>query len=152
MVKTGRQETLAALSRAINHDDDGCFIWPFSVGSDGYPTMRIHGRMTRLNRYVCECQNGPAPSFDHQAAHSCGNRRCLSRSHLRWATPKENADDRLKHGTQTFGEDHHNSRISNANADRIRADNRRHADIAADFGVDRSTVSAIKRGALRREN
>jgi AraC-like DNA-binding protein len=50
---------------------------------------------------LCEHANGPPPSPEHQAAHSCGRGRqgCVNPQHLRWATYIENQADIIKHGT-----------------------------------------------------
>lgn len=79
------------------------------------------------------------------ASHSCGNERCINPGHLYWATPKRNNADKILHGTTNRGERHGNSKLSDSGVLKIRSDSRSHSVIARDFGVDRSTISQIKR-------
>lgn len=145
-MKASHKETYSFALKALSTGDLACIDWPFGCGTDGYPTMRIDGKMVRLNRWICEKAHGAAPHGVH-AAHSCGNERCINPGHLYWATPKRNNADKIPHGTTNRGERHGNSKLSDSGVLKIRADKRAHALIAKDFGVDRSTVSQIKRRA-----
>jgi hypothetical protein len=48
-----------------------------------------------VHRVICEMVNGPAPSAEHQAAHSCnrGHHGCANPCHLIWKTRSENLLD-----------------------------------------------------------
>ena len=48
--------------------------------------------------YDADCQRGAAKG--KQIRHLCGNPHCLEPKHLKIGTPKENADDKRKHGRQ----------------------------------------------------
>jgi len=52
-----------------------------------------------LENFICL-----APTDKHQCAHNDGNSTNNHVSNLRWATPKENQLDRIKHGTSVIGE------------------------------------------------
>ena len=58
-----------------------------------------------VHRIVCEAFHGPAPLPDMQVAHEDGSRNNHSAANLAWKTPKENASDKLRHGTLLAGED-----------------------------------------------
>jgi hypothetical protein len=60
-----------------------------------------HTAVRRLAaRLVLEAFVGPAPTEEHQAAHWDGSTTNNCLSNLRWATPKENAADMLRHDTR----------------------------------------------------
>jgi hypothetical protein len=83
-----------------NHQGEECLIWPFSRPT-GYGSFGHLGKQYRAHRFMCEMANGPAPSAEHQASHSCGNGRngCVNPRHLQWKTNGENQLDRRQHGT-----------------------------------------------------
>lgn len=86
---------------------DDCVLWPYFKSDEGYTRIWRNGECVTLTRFICEETNGPPPSSIHQAAHSCGKAKigCCNPRHLRWATPKENAGDKLIHGTVQRGRD-----------------------------------------------
>lgn len=77
-------------------------------------TLRINGtpRYTAGSRLVCEAWHGPPPQADSQAAHNDGNPWNNHYSNLRWATPKENTADKVRHGTSQRGERSANARLT----------------------------------------
>lgn len=106
----GRKSTIAGEPAAwlgkvaLTYEGDDCLAWPFYTRPDGYGEVRYDGKNWVVSRLVCEMVNGPAPSPHHEAAHSCGkgHEGCVAKAHLRWATHKENHDDRKQHGTDGF--------------------------------------------------
>lgn len=76
-----------------------CLSWPFARNANGYGKIRLGSRMLTVSRLVCERAYGDPPTPDHEAAHSCGkgHEGCVNPFHLRWATAKENAADRIVH-------------------------------------------------------
>lgn len=58
-----------------------------------------------VHSLVCESFHGPRPTSNHQVSHGNGVRNDNRASNLRWATPKENNADMLKHGTRLSGFD-----------------------------------------------
>lgn len=63
-----------------------------------YKTLYVH-------RLVCEAFHGPQPDDRPQVAHGDGNPANNIRANLRWATPKENGEDRVLHARIPRGED-----------------------------------------------
>ncbi len=103
---------------------DECIIWPYSkTGNEGSGWVSWKGKGSRVPRVVCEETNGPPPSQYHQAAHSCGNGHlaCCTPSHLRWATPTENAQDKITHGTSARGERQGSSKLTEVEVREIRS-------------------------------
>lgn len=89
----------------LEYEGDECLIWPFTK-TKGYPWIWYKGKGEYATRVICEQIYGPAPTDKHQAAHSCGKGHlaCVTKKHLRWATPLENSIDALNHGTRIKGE------------------------------------------------
>jgi len=81
-------------------------------------------RRTSAHVLVCEAFIGPRPSDDHQVAHWDGVRTNNHVDNLRWATRKENAQDRNRHGTAPIGENAPNGKLTEAEVLAIRSEYR----------------------------
>ena len=131
---------------ALKHDTDGCLLWPYTKNPMGYGLMRWKpgGHSSMVHRLVCELAHGEPPPDRPVAAHWCGNPSCVAPGHLRWATHKENSGDMLRHGTLPRGSQHRRSKLTEADVLAIRAQpHRRHADLAAEFGVHLGTIETV---------
>jgi len=131
------------LDEHANHDGAECLIWPFNRFPDG----RAHMSGEYPARYMCRLIHGDPPTEHHQAAHSCGRGYfgCVHPKHLRWATPKENAADKLSHGTVVRGEEHYAAKLTESEIKKIRALSKMlpQTEIAARFGVRPSCINKI---------
>lgn len=140
---------------AIKFDREECLVWPFSFSGKGYnsgggyPTFS-DGRATRIgaHRLLCELRHGPAPSPRHEAAHSCGNSRCVNPHHVSWKTPEENAADKIVHQTHMQGEHHWNAKLSAADVACIRSLHPavKATDLAKHFGVSKRQIYNVISG------
>lgn len=83
-----------------------------TVNQGGYKVCDIHGTQQRVNRLVCRVFHGPSPTVHHVAAHKDGNRLNNHADNLYWATPNENSDDMIRHGTVPLGEAHKSAKIT----------------------------------------
>lgn len=81
--------------------------------------------------------------------HTCDNRLCCNPAHLVIGTQKDNVHDMDAKGRrvnrQVKGEMHGNAKLTDDAVRSIRADSRKHKEIANDYGVTRANVSYIKR-------
>ncbi len=77
------------------YEGDDCIFLPSLISSPG---VTMGGVRTNVFRAMCTLAHGPSPEGDYEAAHSCGG-RCLTPKHLRWATPFDNTQDKILHGT-----------------------------------------------------
>lgn len=97
-MKPARLHTaLDTLSALISAETDECIEWPFAVSSNGYGKVWHKKRAACAHRVACEMTYGPPPDPRLDAAHSCGNRKCVNPAHLRWATRSENNIDFMRH-------------------------------------------------------
>lgn len=134
---------------ALRYEGDDCLIWPFSRNNKGYGQIRQNGRTEIVSRLVCIEVNGPPPTTDHEAAHSCGKGHlgCVTKRHLSWKTAKENKADDLMHGTRSIGVRNGRAKLSQREVLEIRricADGlSSQGDIARQFGVTQTAVSRV---------
>lgn len=133
---------------ALLHTSDQCLIWPFRKNRDGYGTLKVDGKMTRANRYVCGLVKGSPPTPKHEAAHSCGHESCISPIHLSWKTRTENEADKIAHGTRLRGEQHPQAKLTEADVRKILALKgiESQPKLAKRFGVSPMTVCRIHAG------
>lgn len=131
---------------AAKHDGSDCLLWPYAKDIGGAGVFNRRGRLVRVPREVCRIVNGEPPTQYHQAAHSCGNGHlgCVNPKHLRWATPVENNQDKINHGTSMRGSENPRSKLTEECVLKIRKmcndDGVPYAVVARDFGVSGSTV------------
>lgn len=134
----------------LQYNGDDCITWPYARDKEGYGRIKRDGKRKFVHRLVCEDINGPPPTPEHQAAHSCGrgNLACVTKGHLSWKTPKENQADRLEHGTHCRGERNGSAKLTEAQVLEIRSFKGQFTvrQIAEKYGVSQSTVAGIYSG------
>jgi hypothetical protein len=120
----------------------------------GHLTLRLtrggkgHNRM--VHRLVLEAFVGPCPPT-MEACHSDGNPANNRLENLRWDTKAANAQDKIRHGTQAKGEKNGAAILSRCQVldiKRLLKLRVRGTQIAAKYGVTKSTVSAIAVGRI----
>jgi hypothetical protein len=133
--------------RAIPEPNSGCWLWLGSINSKGYAIVWVEGKHRRAARLMWALAHGDIPA-GLEVCHSCDNRLCINPDHLSVATHAENVRQvsERKRWPDRRGEKHHMRLLTVDQVRAIRADSRRHVDIAADYGVSKSTISAIKSG------
>jgi hypothetical protein len=93
---------------------------------------------------VLEAFVGPRPEGDYQACHSNGDRADNRLVNVRWGTRADNRRDSEAHGTAPLGSRHGQSKLTESQVLLIRQDSRLQKEIAAEYGISRTTVSTIK--------
>lgn len=133
----------------LTHEGDDCLPWPFSRNGDGYGLMYSKGKMYRVSRVVCEHVNGPPPTPQHHAAHSCGNGHlgCVTKRHLSWKTPAENKADQIRHGTWAHGASHARAKLTESDVRAIRSLRGTVSlkDLSLQFGITESMIGEIQK-------
>lgn len=147
-------------------------MWRLNRWGDIAP-QRLHGRILRpswarkylylplkkdgvqygraVHRLVLESFVGLRPA-GKQAAHGDGNSANNRLTNLSWKTPKENYEDKERHGTVLRGARHPGTELSDRTVGCIR---RRYSkggnqyDLAAEFGVSQQHISNIVCGKRR---
>ncbi len=98
-----------------------------------------------LHRLVNEAFNGPCPR-GHETAHGNGDRLDCSAGNLSWKTRRENALDRIRHGTQVHGEAHPNAKLRRDQVAVILAEDLPHSALAERFHVSPAAISHVRTG------
>ena len=137
---------MAWLEEVTKYTGDDCQIWPFAKTGKGYGKIVIARRWIGPHVWVCTRVNGDPQQPGLEAAHSCGVRLCCNPKHIRWATPKDNAKDKIAHGTASYGEAHRGAKLTEADVVEIRRREAAGANrkvSAKDFGVAVATIEDI---------
>ena len=70
----------------------GCLLWVGPVDHEGYPRIRIGGKLTRVTRLICG-----APD-DKRVCHTCDVPCCINPEHLYVGTGGDNFTDMVRRG------------------------------------------------------
>lgn len=141
-----------ARERAAGKDSAvACVRWPFATNPDGYGRIEIARRARPAHQVVLELAGQPKPYDGAEVRHLCPtpNRLCVNLQHLRWGTKSENQRDLYElHGGSMAGENNRRAILTWPQVRDIRArlasGTARARDLAAEFGVSRAAISAIK--------
>ena len=106
----------------------------------------------KVSRLLLEAWVRP-PRHGEQAAHLDGNPRNNNLSNLKWATPQENSDHQLKHGTRAFGQKSAHSKLTDDQVRAIRkfykpATRSNALELAKKYGVTRDTIYRVAARSL----
>lgn len=124
--------------------DRGCWICTsHGKDKDGYTKIARNNRSLRLHRYVYEIENGPIPN-GMVVLHSCDTPACFNPKHLSLGSNLDNQRDKVKKQRQAKGEVNGSAKITEDDVRDIRKDPRYCREIAVDYGLSFTTISAIK--------
>ena len=122
----------------------------FNPETAPYGVFYVQGGKTgRVHLFVCLAFHSQAPELGMYACHWDGDSANNVPSNLRWATAKENQQDRLRHSTSGAGEAHPLAKITKTQRDQILADldaGMKQQCVADKFGISQPQVSNIKSG------
>jgi len=86
------------------------------------------------------------PPAGLECCHNDGDPLNNHLENLRWDTRKANAADRLKHGTDQFGEKNASAILKESQVRFVKSSDKSSAELARKFGVCQSTISGIRAG------
>ena len=128
---------------------DGCWLWQATKSATGYGSFRIDGRSWSAHRIAWELTNGPIPEGAGYhgicVLHHCDVRACVNPDHLFLGTNAENAADRTNKGRTARGDRNGNVSLTDEQVLSIRSDSRLQYEIATEYGICQTNVSAIHR-------
>lgn len=149
----GKGEAIKWLHANFNYEGEECLIWPLSRDNHGHGHFGFLGTRYKAHQVMCEWVNGPRPSPEHQAAHSCGNGHngCVHPQHLSWKTASENQLDRREHGTHATNPWGNKGKVTIEMASAVLALKGKlpQAKIASQFGISCPTVRRIFNGKTK---
>jgi hypothetical protein len=119
-----------------------CWDWVGAKDEGGYGMFRG----TRAHRHIYTEAVSDIPG-DEWVLHRCDNPGCVNPTHLFLGNRQDNVDDMHLKGraNKACGEAVGNARLTVAEVIAIRSDDRTQEQIARDYGVAQTTISAIKR-------
>lgn len=127
-----------------------CIIWAGSKDRDGYGTVSLAGKKYQAHRVAYSKHYG----IDIQGSvirHTCDNPPCVNPEHLIIGTHQDNMRDMVSRGRQRKAKGEQNSKAKLTAADvkhirRLIANGEMLKDIAKNYGVRTTTITAIKTG------
>lgn len=128
----------------------GCWLWLGSVNKGpcgGYGAMTIKGLPKAAHRAFYSEFVGPIPD-GMEVCHKCDVRCCVNPQHLFIGTKSDNQRDCVRKGRKNAakGEDNGDAVLTETQVLRMYSDTRAQGLIAAEYGVDRTTVNLIQSG------
>jgi hypothetical protein len=145
------------LSRFWNNvkikSDNECWEWQGSKTTGGYGVMLWDKETFYTHRLSIEFTGIKIPAR-YYVCHKCDNPSCVNPNHLFIGSPRDNALDKVSKKRHTYGENHPNAVLTDAEINSIRImaeDGIFLADIAKIFNVSNSHISKIV-GRLVRYN
>jgi hypothetical protein len=99
------------LSRAIRDEEKGCLLYITSLNKKGYPLVSFNNKTYKASRLVYEMLYGVIKD-EQEIDHTCYERRCVERTHLRALTHRENVlhsktyDEKRNHRLRTLIGEH----------------------------------------------
>ena len=147
-------EQLKARFWAKVRKGEGCWEWTAATYPGGHGAFwgggsRSEGRLVRAHRFSYEVHIGPIPEGAH-VLHRCDNPRCVRPDHLELGDHAKNMRDAGLRRLMRRGARHGMARLTEDDVRairKLRASGMTQAEAGARFGVARSTVQNIDRGA-----
>ena len=99
-----------------------------------------------MHRLVAELTFGDAAGA--VTRHECDQPSCCEATHLLYGSQADNMRDAFERGRNATGSGHGMAKLSTLQVLAIRADKRSQKEIAAEYGVSKSTVSMIQSGQI----
>jgi len=144
-------------SKVDRRSPNECWPWMAKSRISGYGVITMGGRLGRhklAHRVAWEFTNGPIPSGEGYhgtvVMHECDNRLCCNPAHMKLGTQLDNVRDmdgkgRASRGNSPVGRGHPNAKLTDESVVFIRCSDAGHTELARRFGVDKATISRIRK-------
>jgi hypothetical protein len=136
------------LDRSMPEPNSGCWIWMMAAYPNGYGAMRVGGKTRNAHRFAFAVATGRDVG-GLGVCHKCDNRLCVNPDHLFLGTRGDNMRDCSQKGRVKIpgmaGEQLTQSKFTEAEVLKIRTDSRSNRALARFYGVDKGTISCIRR-------
>ncbi len=124
--------------------DIECWIWIGAKSPKGYGSFWLDGRIRRAHTASVILFKGIYPKDGEVGCHTCDNPSCVNPDHVFYGTPAQNTQDAKIKGRFDFKVGKY--KLTPEQALEIYCATGSQYKIAADFGINQSTVSVIKNG------
>lgn len=138
-----------------------CWIWKNAVSQEGYPIMRVRPGGCILVRRVAIALSGRTPAARQPVTCTCDDRRCCNPKHLELATIASVAQTAAANGAfsslarrakiAAHKRASSGAKLTMDDARAIRASDETGPVLAAQYGVNKSLIGAIRRGTAWQE-
>lgn len=131
--------------------ENECWEWLGSLNEKGYGKISVGRKFElRAHRLSYSLSINKPMSSNLCVLHSCDNPMCVNPKHLSEGTHADNTKDCVNKGRNSpppvsYGENHHNTKITNEEFQNIQNDNRKYKLIAKEYNLCEETVGRIKR-------
>ncbi len=132
------------------NDESGCWTWNGTSNNAGYPLFSYKGRMVSASKTAYRLFHKKDIPNGFVVSHSCENVQCVNPEHI-FVTSRSKlvknlyATGKMK-APQQKGADNPNAKLSEADVREIRRKKKEgstHDELAAQFGVTKTTISQI---------
>lgn len=137
----------------IIDEESGCWNWQGYKDNNGYGTFWFNRRNHKAHRFACETIHGPSPEDKPYVLHQCDNPACINPAHLRFGSPQENMDDKVKRNRQshTKGEKHGCAKLTERSVidikEKLKSYSRGdYSKIAKEYNVSTAAIRNIHNG------
>lgn len=136
----------------IPADATACWVWSGSQETFGHGNTKIGGKNQKVHRIVYQHHNGEIP-VSVLVRHTCDNPPCVNPEHLIAGTYADNSGDMAERLRSPHGVNHVASRLT---ADMVRSIRAKwvegcpYNDLAAEYGVSRTTIVSLVKGKTYR--
>ena len=127
----------------IEPDENGCWLWPGGIESNGYGRAAHNGKVWWAHRLSYTHHKGAIPA-GALVCHRCDVRHCVNPEHLFIGTAADNTADMLSKKRHKFGEQAHHAKLTEAAVRQIRVDKRPGWKLAEVYGVSQTTISEVR--------
>jgi hypothetical protein len=117
--------------------------------SNGYGSIRHHGRSMYAHRIAWELAHGPIPKGLF-VCHTCDNRACVNVLHLFLGSCADNLRDMVVKGRSNRGEQVNTARLTPHDVLQIRAGAEPAPLLAARYGVTKETIYNVRKNVTWR--